>query len=248
MIPDTRRLEELGLNSSAPPGQLLYDGWLLRLLPGKAKRARSVNAVYPSTLPVEEKVAYCERIFGAARLPTLFRITPFSQPAALDAVLERRGYGRFDLTAVESGDIDPHRLGGERASLMSLGPWIDAISELRRSPHEHRRAHLARLEGMPLAMRPMAVTSGGRVVATGLTMVEGEYAGLFDIVTHEEARRRGHARTIVASLLAAAWELGARHAYLQVNAQNAAARRLYAQFGFEERYMYWYRGRPGEQE
>lgn len=44
---DLRRIEELGLNSSAPPGQLLYDGWLLRLLPGQAKRARSVNAVYP---------------------------------------------------------------------------------------------------------------------------------------------------------------------------------------------------------
>ena len=48
MIPDARRLEELGLNSSVPPGQLLYDGWLIRLLRGKAKRARSVNAVYPS--------------------------------------------------------------------------------------------------------------------------------------------------------------------------------------------------------
>jgi len=32
---DLRRLEELGLNSSAAPGQLLYDGWLLRLLPGQ---------------------------------------------------------------------------------------------------------------------------------------------------------------------------------------------------------------------
>jgi len=84
-------------------------------------------------------------------------------------------------------------------------------------------------------------------VATGLTMVEGEYAGLFDIVTREDARRKGHARTIVASLLAAAWELGARHAYLQVSARNEAARRLYSQFGFEERYVYWYRGRPGEQ-
>ena len=42
MIPDARRLEELSLNSSAPPGQLLYDGWLLRLLPGKPKRTRSL--------------------------------------------------------------------------------------------------------------------------------------------------------------------------------------------------------------
>ena len=33
--PDDRRIEELSLNSSAPPGQLVYDGWLLRLLKGK---------------------------------------------------------------------------------------------------------------------------------------------------------------------------------------------------------------------
>ena len=57
---DLRRLEELGLNSSAPPGQLLFDGWLIRLLPGQAKRARSVNAVYPSRRVLAEKVAYCE--------------------------------------------------------------------------------------------------------------------------------------------------------------------------------------------
>ena len=39
-MPDARRIEELSLNSSAPPGQLLYDGWIVRLLRGKAKRAR----------------------------------------------------------------------------------------------------------------------------------------------------------------------------------------------------------------
>ena len=247
MRPDERRLEELGLNSSAPPGQLLYDGWLLRLLPGKAKRARSVNAVYPSTLDVERKISHCESLYREAGLPALFRITPFSTPETLESALERRGYGRFDLTAVESCDIDPHRLGGAAAHPMALPEWIDAIAALRGSPMQHRQAHLARLEGMPLAMRAMAVEAEGRIVATGLTMVEDGCAGLFDIIVGEHDRRRGHARTIVASLLRAAWELGARHAYLQVNAENAPARRLYAQFGFEERYVYWYRGRQGEQ-
>jgi len=32
-----------------------------------------------------------------------------------------------------------------------------------------------------------------------------------------------------------------------VNVDNEPARRLYRQFGFAERYQYWYRGRPGEQ-
>ena len=247
MTPDARRIEELGLNSSAPPGQLVYDGWLLRLLPGKAKRARSVNAIYPSTLQLETKLAYCERLYREARLPALFRITPFSQPAELDAGLARRGYGRFDDTAVESCAIDPHSLGGIAAEPMELAPWIEAIGELRGSPVEHRASHLARLQGMPLRLRAVALRSQGRVVATGLTMVEDDCAGLFDIVTGEAERRRGHARNVVASLLREAWELGARHAYLQVQVGNQGARRLYRQFGFEERYQYWYRAREGEQ-
>ena len=246
MRPDARRLEELGLNSSAPPGQLLYDGWLLRLLPGKAKRARSVNAVYPSSLPLDEKIGYCERLFGAAGVPALFRMTPFSSPAELDATLERRSYGRFDLTAVESAAIDPSRIA-VRATPMALEPWIDAISAIRNASHVERAAHLARLRASPLAVRPLALVERGEVVATGLTIVEDGCAGLFDIVTREDARRRGHARALVQGLLAAAWELGARHAYLQVSAQNDSARRLYSQFGFEERYVYWYRGRAGEQ-
>ena len=248
MTPDARRLEELSLNSSAPPGQLLYDGWVLRMLPGKAKRARSVNAVYPSQRALELKIAYCERLYAAVRLPALFRITPFSEPALLDGELERRGYGRFDPTAVESARIDLGRLGSGSARTLELPAWIEAIGELRGSSGAHRAAHLARLQGMPLAMRAVAIESQGRVVATGLTMIEDDCAGLFDIVTRDEERRRGHARDIVTTLLRAAGELGARHAYLQVNSENEAARRLYSQFGFEERYVYWYRGRPGEQQ
>lgn len=248
MTLDPRRLEELGLNSSAPPGQLLYDGWLLRLLRGKAKRARSVNAVYPSTAPLAEKIAYCERLYRGVALPTLFRITPFSQPANLDGELAQRGYERFETTAVEAASIDRGRLDGSEAEPMELASWVEAVGRLRESPIAHRSAHLARLEGMPLAMRAVAIRSQGRVLATGLTIVEGDCAGLFDIITSDDVRRQGLARSVVSSLLRMGWELGARHAYLQVKEDNVAARRLYAQFGFEERYVYWYRGRPGERE
>jgi hypothetical protein len=41
-------VEDAGLNASAPPQQLWLDGWLVRLCPGKAKRARCVNALAPA--------------------------------------------------------------------------------------------------------------------------------------------------------------------------------------------------------
>lgn len=242
-----RRLEELGLNSSAPPAQLLYDGWLLRLSPGKAKRARSVNAVYPSTLPLAEKIAYCERLYAVAGLPAIFRITPFSQPPELEALLARRGYGRFEPTAVEWAALDDAPAVPAGVEELAIGPWVEAVARLRGSPAGHLAPHRARLEALPLAKRAVAVEEGGAVVATGLTVVEDGVAGLFDIVTHPQWRRRGLARRIVTALLAHAGAFGARQAYLQVDAANDPARRLYAGFGFAEAYRYWYLGRPGEQ-
>jgi ribosomal protein S18 acetylase RimI-like enzyme len=246
--PDARRIEELSLNSSAPPGQLVYDGWILRMLRGRAKRARSVNAVYASSLPLAEKIAYCERLYATAGLPAIFRITPFSQPPALDEELARRDYERFEPTAVEAAPIDRKLLGQPGADPMELDAWVQAVGDLRGSPAAHRTGHLVRLQGMPLKLRAVAIRTHGCLVATGLTIVEDDCAGLFDIITSDESRRQGHARTVVSTLLHVAWELGARHAYLQVKEDNEPARRLYRQFGFEEKYVYWYRARPGERE
>jgi N-acetylglutamate synthase len=239
---DLRRLEELGLNSSAPPGQLLYDGWLLRLLPGQAKRARSVNAIYPSSLALPDKIAYCAHLYQARGLPLIFRITPFSEPAGLDSTLERMGLPRFDTTAVESTRIDHARLPPAGTEPLALADWVQAVGALRNSPEVFRQAHLERLQATLLPYRALVVREGGEVLATGLTIAEDGWAGLFDIVTAPAARRRGLGRRMVEGLLHAASELGAHHAYLQVGADNLAARRLYAHYGFTERYRYWYRG------
>ena len=243
-----RRLEEIGLNSSAPPGALLYDGWLVRRMPGKAKRARSVNPFYPGSLPLAQKIPCCEALYRAQGLPVLFRITPFSEPAGLDDALAARGYERFDDTAVETCALAEPAPAGTDAAVqpLPLEPWAREVARLRGSPPEESAAHLLRLQCCPLPLRTLAVIDeSGQVAATGLTIVEDGWAGLFDIVTDTKAQRRGHARRLVHALLRAAWELGARQAYLQVSADNLPARTLYRQFGFEERYLYWYR-RPTE--
>ena len=239
---DLRRLEELGLNSSAPPGQLLFDGWLIRLLPGQAKRARSINAVYPSRRALADKVAYCEALYQRHNLPAIFRITPFSEPSGLDAELERLGYPRFDTTAVEATVIDPSQLVHTGAQTMELAPWVEEVGRLRGSNAVYRRSHLERLQSVLLPLCPMVVAHGGAVVATGLSIVEDGWAGLFDVVTDSALRRQGFADQLVQGLLKSAWEIGARRSYLQVSADNQPARTLYARYGFQEQYQYWYRG------
>src|SRR5688572_28713470 len=104
------RIEEVGLNASAPPQQRLVDGWLLRFSPGKAKRARCVQAISAGRLPLPDKLALCRQVFDEVGLPMLVRITPFSQPAGLDAEIERRGMHRIDDTRV----MVRERLGSHR--------------------------------------------------------------------------------------------------------------------------------------
>ncbi len=68
-----------------------------------------------------------------------------------------------------------------------------------------------------------------------------ELVGLYDVFVAPEARGRGLARRLCAWLLARAREEGARHAYLQVEGDNAPARAVYHRLGFADAYAYHYR-------
>jgi ribosomal protein S18 acetylase RimI-like enzyme len=83
------------------------------------------------------------------------------------------------------------------------------------------------------------------VVAVGQSVQEDELVGLYDIVTAEGARNRGLATALAAELLRRAGADGAAVAYLQVAADNIAARHVYRKLGFVDRYAYWYRVEPG---
>ncbi|MGA8030803.1 MAG: GNAT family N-acetyltransferase [Casimicrobiaceae bacterium] len=256
------RVEEAGLNALQTQRQLFYDGWLLRLSPGKARRARSINAHFGSTLPLDAKIARCERLYAAHGLPTLFRMTPFVQPPGLDEALERRGYLAFDPTLVQvtplgggpGSPTDPlpsaeRELPGSPLTELAAVPvdeFVREVAALRGSTDAQRTAHLERLAATPLAARTIVAREDGRVVACGQTVLDGELAGIFDMLTDGAARGRGLATRIVAELLSWGRGQSATHAYLQVDAGNAPALAVYRKFGFATAYAYHYRARPGE--
>jgi ribosomal protein S18 acetylase RimI-like enzyme len=247
---DPRRIEEAGLNALQTQRQLFYDGWLLRLSAGKAKRARSVNAHFGSTLPLADKIAYCERVYARHGLDPLFRMTPFVQPPDLGDALAARGYVAFEETLVQAAPLSGAPdvpVAGDEVALEALGvdAFVEAAGELRGSTARQRDAHRERLSNSPLDKRCVAVRAGGQVVCTAQVALEGGLAGLYDVVTAEAARGSGYATLACTSLLSWAWQHGAHAAYLQVSADNAPAISIYRRLGFATVYTYHYRGPPG---
>ena len=247
---DPARIEEAALNALQTQRQLFFDGWLLRLSPGKAKRARSVNPHFGSSLPLDAKIDRCERLYAANALPTLFRITPFAKPAELDAALDRRGYIAFDETLVQVAALAPRR-GVARHGHVELvdvdaDAFVDAAGALRGSPDAQRDAHRERLAHSPLATRAVVARVDGHDVACGQVAFDDDLAAIYDMVTAPQWRGRGIATAIVDALLAHAHARGAGGVFLQVDDDNEPALAVYRKFGFATAYAYHYRARAGE--
>jgi GNAT superfamily N-acetyltransferase len=247
---DLKRVEEVGLNGLQTQRQLFYDGWLLRVSPGKAKRARSVNPCFGSTLPLARKIPYCERVYAERGLPVLFRITPFISPPDLEAELAVLGYVAFQPTLVQLTRLDhpPETPPLNGVDLMTPTPatFAEAVGQLQETTTEQRAAYLERMTHTPLPTRNVLAVMGGRPIGTGTVMLEDGLAGVFTMGTAPDVRGRGIASAILATMLRWAWEHGATHAYLQVDAENRPAISVYRKFGFVDAYTYHYRGRPGE--
>lgn len=278
------RIEDAGLNASAPPQQRWLDGWLLRTNPGKAKRARCINAVALGRMALAEKLRLAQPVFVDAGLPMVVRITPFTQPTHLDSDLAALGWAMMDDTRVMvcsqlPGADPPSAAAAPLSSGSVLRPvppglywrWLDAplyaqaVGRLRVSPPSQMAAHAERLALSPVpyqgfalcqgvgtqaegsGLGPEAGTAGdvAAVVACAQFVREADLVGLYDVYTAPSHRRQGLAKLMCERLLTLAASEGARVAYLQVEGDNHAARRIYQQLGFVDAYAYHYRVAPG---
>jgi hypothetical protein len=250
MTPDglAARAEDAGLNASAPPQQRWRDGWPLRFSPGKAKRARCVNAVAAGRLALDEQLAYARTLYAEAGLPLIVRVTPFSQPAGLDARLAERGMRTLDDTRVM---LAPSLAGlaqtgplarGLRVEAVGHPAFAQAVGQLRDSPLAQRQAHAERLENSPVPFRGLVLRrdDDGAVLACAQRATEGDLVGLYDVVTAPAERGRGHARRCACSCC---WTRRRRaRARPTCRSKPTTSRRvLYAQLGFADAYAYHYR-------
>jgi ribosomal protein S18 acetylase RimI-like enzyme len=224
------------------PEVVSLNGWECRFAPAsKSRRVNSLTPLEPVKGRFAQTLSVARRLCRERQVACTVRVTPAFQEEDL-ASLADEGFVQKDTTLVK---ILP--LGGVAEA--------DPAVRLTAPPHSEWLTHYARLTQMGDAEHDVidsmlshvqgdmclaALTVDGEVVSLGRSVVRNGLMGVFQIATAPSARRQGYAHRIVQSLLHWGRQQGAMRAYLQVVADNIAARSLYRSMGFKTLYGYTY--------
>ncbi|MCM0638446.1 GNAT family N-acetyltransferase [Cellulomonas wangsupingiae] len=232
-----------------PPRRVVdVDGWRVGLSAGVTRRASSTLALGEvDDLP--GAVDRVERLYREDGAPTVFRVGDAANPGGLRAELDARGYEVAAVTDVLVRDLtasSPARWrqdAGLRVRVADapddawLDLWLGGKGTAREPSH-------AIVTGAPALYLTVSGPDGGDVAVIRAATVD-DWVALSCLQVLPAARRRGLGRALTEEALAVALEHGARRAFLQVEADNDAALRLYGSLGFRPAHRYAYRVQPG---
>ena len=211
------------------------------------------NHVYFTRLPQQEDVdARIEELrkhFASYQLPLMWSVGPFSSPSALGSHLESHGLRgveespgmALDLKALNEDIPFPSELIIERVSnaevlsefvnvmrvgfempVFTVDGLFEVFSAVGLTEESPWRNYVGRLDGEVVTTASLAIVAG--------------VAGIYDIVTLPEARRRGFGAAITLAALREARELGYRIGILQSSAEGLG---VYRRLGFEQYSTYY---------
>jgi ribosomal protein S18 acetylase RimI-like enzyme len=222
-----------------------YKGWILNWNDGITWRA---NCVLPlgsiEEVQLEEAIRHVIEFYNQRGTPPAFKITEASEHEDTDKGLADMGFEKGMLTHVQTMSVD------ELSDLYLKVP-VDIIkvsddsiytlmyeSGMGEVAIEARRGIINRIEGDKGIARVMI---HGKIAGVGLGVVREKWLGLFSIRTIPAYQRRGVGWSVACALGMWGKDLGAVRAFIQVEANNTEALRLYKSMGFETMYDYWYR-------
>ena len=225
------------------------DGWLLRADGGWTRRANSALPLRTSHTPLPELLSAIEAFYAQRGLGSLIQV-PLPARGVLDAELARRCW------TIEAPVVVLTR------PLSSLGAQAEPVGAeqivLEDSPSPawqrgyHARDGVLSQAALELLVRHDTVTfargsaSGDSTDTGGIARgtVDSGWLGVTALEVAPAARRQGVAAALMARLESWGRASGADRAYLQVEADNEAALRLYRRLGYLEHHRYHYRRPP----
>lgn len=246
-----QKYEEMCLNGHVALNTFFYDGWILKFSEGYTGRANSVSLLYPSSIPIVDKVAFCENMYKKQGLPCQFKLTEVD--TELNEFLEKRSYKVVtpsdlmvrDLACPVEPDKDNSSPDNdskiEYIFYKSPEEWFPVFFKIHEINNAHDQDVYKRMIAKVLVDTIYCtLIYDGKPAACSSVAIENGYMLLQNVVVSSEHRGKGFGKKVCAALLAKAREAGAHHSYLQVVQTNTVAVNLYKKLGFEKLYSYWY--------
>ncbi|MEV2231401.1 GNAT family N-acetyltransferase [Streptomyces phaeochromogenes] len=217
--------------------------WELRAAAGFTRRANSVLPLGDPGVPLDDALSLVREWYAARGLPAYVQTATGAAGTQelLCAELEARGWEREVTAEMWIGALAP--IG----DLPDPGP--DRPVVLAREADE---AWLGRYQRKGVSEVALEVLGSGPSVwfatvpgaepgipaAIGRCVIDGRWAGFAAVEVDPSLRRQGLATTVMTALARRALSEGASAAWLQVEADNAGARALYARMGFAAHHAY----------
>lgn len=248
METNIKKIEDMSLNAWPSHKMELYDGWILRFSYFYTHRTNSVEQFGTSTLPWREKIPYCENEYRRLGTPAVFKISPLVSPD-FDYTLENRGYEIQHTTDVMTVCLSDALLNTPYPDVAFSDSipdsWICSLFDLKGTTNlVHRTVVPSMYHAIPKETICASIRKEGKIIGTGLGILDRDYIGIYAIHVKEPYRRQGLARQICTGLLTEGMKKGAESAYLQVVKGNHSAHSLYSSLGFKHFYTYWFRVQP----
>lgn len=239
---DIANIERATLDAVAP--QVVDDtlpGWLLPFEATTIGRAKSAVPLQHEGLSVDDITHIAQR-YRQHQLAPAWRlaVTPGLQP--LLHALRRQGYSPQQPTLVQTGKTGTLARAPYRHTVVLRhapdAAWRSVYTApgFDRLDGEARIAALSRSEVVMYA----TVLDGNQACAAGTASFSRGWMGIHGMRTVLTQRQRGMASAILAALAQEGLRRGIEDAFLQVEAENAGARTLYAQNGFATAWTYHY--------
>jgi len=241
-IPDVEAIERAGL--LAWPGiEEKWDGsWIRRAAGGYTKRANSIQCFDPDDFEnADLRVISASSWMVIRKLNPVFRITPLSSPE-LNATLDEAGWKQIDASHLFAMELGDHEADSHAELLPVLDPKFLAASQKLQGYSEQSMTGMKNLLGaFKVPAVGVVLARDGEAVASSIMAVANGIVITGNVVTDATRRRQGLASAMMRSGLAWAKTQGAHTAALNVQADNAGAKALYAELGYTHQYDYSYR-------
>ncbi|MDD3222623.1 MAG: GNAT family N-acetyltransferase [Clostridia bacterium] len=243
-------IEEILINAFPAIEREIYDGWILNFSGGYTYRANCIYPFYASKYSLEEKISHCEEQYRELFMPVVYKMTS-AIDSELDDLLEAQGYDivkYVDIMCQELTDWEAHpwKAPDENYEVVTMTAmdkeWIQGVTRLIGIPFRSMEKIQEKIYNrICLPVVCVKVKHEGRVVGTGLGVLERHYIGLYAIHVNKDYRRRGLAMKICSDIMERGRIMGATKAHLQVRQGNTGAFAMYEKLGMKKVYTQWFR-------